>query len=141
MKNLLLFLLCFFVFFCVFLCLTAAICRNTTVLYAERVQRMMIIDTHCHLNHKKLAEDIPGVLARAEAVGVGRLIVVGFDMPSSEEAVRIAVHAAEESKQYALMIKLSNDIAAVHRNKDEIECGEKQGPVWHPPLTKQGPVQ
>jgi TatD DNase family protein len=51
---------------------------------------MLIVDTHCHLNHKKLAQDIPAVLARAEAVGVGRLVVVGFDMPSSEEAVRIA---------------------------------------------------
>lgn len=40
-----------------------------------------------------------------------------FDV--AEEAVRLAVTAAEQAQQYGLMIKLSNNLAAVHRNKGE----------------------
>ena len=50
----------------------------------------MFIDTHCHLNHEQFAGDIPGAIERAESAGVGRMIVVGFDVPSSEEAVKLA---------------------------------------------------
>jgi TatD DNase family protein len=50
----------------------------------------MLIDSHCHLNHEQLRDDVPGVLARAAAAGVERMIVVGFDLASSEEAVAIA---------------------------------------------------
>ena len=50
----------------------------------------MLIDTHCHFNHKKLAGDIAACLVRAEAADVQRMIVVGFDLESSEEAVRLA---------------------------------------------------
>jgi TatD DNase family protein len=31
----------------------------------------MLIDSHCHLNYPGVAEDVPGVLARARAAGVG----------------------------------------------------------------------
>jgi TatD DNase family protein len=50
----------------------------------------MIVDTHCHLNSEQLAGDVEGAIARAEAARVERLVVVGFDMPSSEQAVRLA---------------------------------------------------
>lgn len=50
----------------------------------------MLIDTHVHLNNKDLLNDLPGVLARAEAAGVGRFVVVGYDLPSSERAVQLA---------------------------------------------------
>jgi TatD DNase family protein len=32
---------------------------------------MMLVDSHCHLNYPGVAEDVPGVLARARAAGVG----------------------------------------------------------------------
>jgi TatD DNase family protein len=50
----------------------------------------MLIDTHVHLNNKDLHADLPGVLARAQAAGVGRFIVVGYDIASSERAVTLA---------------------------------------------------
>jgi TatD DNase family protein len=50
----------------------------------------MFIDTHCHLNHEQFAGDITGAIERAESAGVVRMIVVGFDVSSSEEAVRLA---------------------------------------------------
>lgn len=50
----------------------------------------MLIDTHCHLNHEQFQADLPEVIERALAAGVERMVVVGFDLPSSEEAVRLA---------------------------------------------------
>ncbi|MGC8668868.1 MAG: TatD family hydrolase [Chthonomonadales bacterium] len=50
----------------------------------------MIVDTHCHLNHEKFQGDVEGAVRRAEARGVERIIVVGYDVPSSEAAVRLA---------------------------------------------------
>lgn len=50
----------------------------------------LLTDTHCHLNHERLAEDLPDVLAHAAEAGVERLLVVGFDRESSREAVRLA---------------------------------------------------
>src|SRR5262249_25533654 len=49
-----------------------------------------LIDTHVHLNSRDLGHDLAGVLARAEAAGVHRFVVVGYDLASSERAVRLA---------------------------------------------------
>ena len=48
---------------------------------------IMLIDTHCHFNHKRLEADIPGCLDRAAAADVRQMIVVGYDLASSEQAV------------------------------------------------------
>ena len=34
----------------------------------------MIVDSHCHLDYPGLAEDEAGVIARARAAGVGRMV-------------------------------------------------------------------
>jgi TatD DNase family protein len=47
----------------------------------------MLIDTHCHLNNERLRDDVPGCLERAFAAGVERAVVVGCDLPTTEEAV------------------------------------------------------
>jgi len=49
-----------------------------------------LIDTHVHLNSRDLGHELADVLARAEAAGVRRFVVVGFDLASSERAVRLA---------------------------------------------------
>jgi TatD DNase family protein len=49
-----------------------------------------MIDTHVHLNGKDLGHDLPGVLARAVAVGVEEFVVVGYDRASSERAMALA---------------------------------------------------
>ncbi len=36
----------------------------------------MIIDSHCHLDFPQFADDLPGVLDRAEAAGVGRMVTI-----------------------------------------------------------------
>jgi len=54
----------------------------------------MLIDTHVHLNHDDLLHHsdggLIGVLERAEAAGVGGFIVIGYDLPSSERAEKLA---------------------------------------------------
>jgi TatD DNase family protein len=50
----------------------------------------VIVDTHCHLNHEQLREETAALLERARAAGVLSAVVIGFDLPSSEEAVRLA---------------------------------------------------
>ena len=46
------------------------------------------IDSHAHLNHEQFAEDWQDALRRAKAVGVIAVINIGYDLPSSERAVR-----------------------------------------------------
>jgi len=50
----------------------------------------MLIDTHCHLNHIRFADDLLPSLERARAAGVAEMIVVGYDLDSSEQAVALA---------------------------------------------------
>ena len=50
----------------------------------------MFIDTHAHLDDRKLARDLDGVLRRALEAGVERIVTVGADLPSSRRAAGIA---------------------------------------------------
>ncbi|HZO88194.1 MAG TPA: TatD family hydrolase [Chthonomonadaceae bacterium] len=50
----------------------------------------MLIDTHCHLNHERFAGDVPACLERAQQADVRQMIVVGYDLASSEQAVALA---------------------------------------------------
>jgi TatD DNase family protein len=49
-----------------------------------------LIDTHCHLNHDRLKNDIEGAIERAQAAGVEQLLVVGYDWESSRQAVALS---------------------------------------------------
>lgn len=50
----------------------------------------MLFDTHAHLNDDKFACDLPEVIKRAEEAGVLKIANVGYDLPSSLEAIKIA---------------------------------------------------
>ncbi len=50
----------------------------------------MLIDTHCHFNDARFAEDMLECIARARDAGVSQMIVVGADREGSEQAVAIA---------------------------------------------------
>jgi len=50
-------------------------------------------DTHCHLNHPDLYPEWQVVLFRAQQSGVGRLILIGYDLESSRCAVELAAQA------------------------------------------------
>src|SRR4051812_27024594 len=51
---------------------------------------MPFIDTHCHLNHQQFAGEADAAVARAREAGVAAMVVIGFDLPSSERAVELA---------------------------------------------------
>jgi TatD DNase family protein len=53
----------------------------------------LLIDTHCHLADPAYAPDLPEVLERAWAAGVGRIIVIGETIERAEAA--LAMVAAE----------------------------------------------
>jgi TatD DNase family protein len=50
----------------------------------------MLIDTHCHFNHARFADDLPECLERALQADVRQMIVVGFDLESSEQAIALS---------------------------------------------------
>lgn len=49
-----------------------------------------LVDSHCHLQDPAFDADREEVLARAAAVGVERLLVPGYDLPSSRRAIELA---------------------------------------------------
>lgn len=59
---------------------------------------MLLIDSHCHIYMPEFDTDRAEVLARARISGVGGMVAVGYDLPSSRQAV---VLADQESDVYA----------------------------------------
>ncbi len=53
---------------------------------------MTLIDTHAHLDDARFAADLPAVLDRAAAGGVGRVLTIGIDRATSEASVALARH-------------------------------------------------
>jgi TatD DNase family protein len=51
---------------------------------------MRLFDAHCHLNDPAYQADLAAVLKRARAAGVVRMLVVGYDLPSSQQALALA---------------------------------------------------
>lgn len=47
-------------------------------------------DTHAHLDYPDFANELPDVIARAEAAGISRVISIGTDFESSRRAVKLA---------------------------------------------------
>ncbi|HET58991.1 MAG TPA: TatD family deoxyribonuclease [Chloroflexi bacterium] len=50
----------------------------------------MFTDTHCHLNYQSFDNDLAEVIARANAQGVGRVMIPGIDLPACSKAIQIA---------------------------------------------------
>lgn len=51
---------------------------------------MLVVDSHCHLDFDGMEEDLPAVLARAEAAGVGLMVSISSRVRSFENLRRIA---------------------------------------------------
>lgn len=49
-----------------------------------------MIDAHCHLNDPRLLPDVDDLVARMAQHGVQGALVVGYDLPSSRQAVALA---------------------------------------------------
>ena len=51
---------------------------------------MRIFESHCHLNHRQFEGDFDAALARARAVGVSEILLIGYDLESSRQVVSLA---------------------------------------------------
>jgi len=49
-----------------------------------------LVDTHAHLNHPRLLSKLGQILRRAREASITHVVVVGYDLPSSEKAVELA---------------------------------------------------
>lgn len=49
----------------------------------------MLIDTHCHLTHAKFADDLGDCVARAQAAGIQRALLIGTGMADAAEGAKI----------------------------------------------------
>jgi TatD DNase family protein len=78
-------------------------------------------DSHCHLN--LLPGQVSGVLARAAAAGVTRVVTVGTDLPSSYWAVACA---ADHGPVYAAVAIHPNDTVAVSGSVAEKEAAREE---------------
>ena len=54
----------------------------------------MLVDSHCHLDFPEFAEDFDGVLARAEAAGVGTMVTICTRLSKFDAVRTIAEHHA-----------------------------------------------
>jgi TatD DNase family protein len=88
----------------------------------------MIIDSHAHLDYPQLADDLPGVLARASEAGVDRMITIGVKLSTADRPRRIAethdnvwfsvgIHPHEAGNE-----ALACDIAAIMAAADHPRC-------------------
>jgi TatD DNase family protein len=50
----------------------------------------MLIDSHCHLDFPDFAEDLDGIVARAEAAGVARMVTISTRVRRHGEVLAIA---------------------------------------------------
>ncbi len=50
---------------------------------------MDLVDTHCHLTDPAFEDDLPRVLERARAAGVGRIVTVASDLPDAHRVVEL----------------------------------------------------
>lgn len=50
----------------------------------------MFFDTHAHLNAEQYNEDLKEVIDRALSEGISNIVVVGFDRPTIEKAMKLA---------------------------------------------------
>jgi TatD DNase family protein len=55
----------------------------------------VLIDSHCHIFMPEFDADRPEVLDRARAAGIVGMVVIGFDLPSSRQAVALAEREAD----------------------------------------------
>jgi len=51
---------------------------------------MIVVDSHCHLDYPGLAEDLPGVLTRAEGAGVRLMLSIGTRVRKFDQILKLA---------------------------------------------------
>jgi len=116
---------------------------------ADRPPGEVLVDTHCHLDFPPLGEDVAGVLARAAAAGVTRVIVPAYDASTWDRIQDLAadhpgvVLPALGLHPWAADHRLDlDDLAHRLRESKAVAVGEigLDGKVDGPSLADQTPV-
>ena len=93
----------------------------------------MFIDTHCHLNDERFKDDIEGYIKRAQNEGVNQLLVIGWDVISSQ----VAIHLAETFPNVYAVVGV-HPVDAVKTNLDDLIEIEKM--LSHPKVVALGEI-
>jgi len=72
---------------------------------------VILVDTHCHLNHPPLSLDTDGVLARASSAGVTRIVAPAYDAASWNDLAALAARPGVDAA-YGLHPWLAHDLPA-----------------------------
>lgn len=91
-----------------------------------------MIDSHCHLNDEAFKDDVEEVIARAHASHVTHILVLGWDIESSKEAIALAerhegVYAAvgvHPQNQGPIPFSALEEIRELSRHEKVIAIGE-----------------
>lgn len=73
-------------------------------------------DTHAHLTYPDFAAELPQVLERAAAVGIQRVIVIGTDLQTSQQAIALS---QSHASVYAVVGWHPNDLAQAPQDVSE----------------------
>jgi TatD DNase family protein len=76
----------------------------------------LLVDCHCHLDHKLLIEDIEGVIERAKQSGITSIITAGIDPKTNRKALEL-------SKNHP-MIKASLGVYPMDALRNEVKSME-----------------
>ena len=82
----------------------------------------MLFDTHTHLNVEQFSEDQKEVIERAQAAGVSKMVVVGFDRET-------IVHAMKLVEEYDFLYAAVgwHPVDAIDMKEEDLEWIEATG--------------
>ena len=91
-----------------------------------------MIDSHCHLDHEKILDDLDNILKRSKEVGIKKLLTISTTLESFEKIKRIVltdeiiygtfgIHPHESEKD---IISTNDIVNHVKQNKKIIGVGE-----------------
>ncbi|MEJ9152400.1 TatD family hydrolase [Bacillus smithii] len=93
----------------------------------------MLFDTHVHLNDEQFSDDLDEVIDRAKEAGVEKMVVVGFDRPTIEKAMKLV------DQYYFLYASIGwHPVDAIDMTEADLEWIEKL--TSHPKVVAIGEI-
>ena len=111
--------------------------------------KSVVIDSHCHLDFKTLADDLSGVLGRAKSEGVKKMLTIGTNFKEISKTISLSesfeeiffatgVHPNQPSED--LRFK-SEDLLSICEHKKMIGVGETGLDFYYSQGTKRDQIK